>query len=113
MWPTVIRSQRLVLAGPAGVARLDAAGGALQDRIDDDPGPRRQVLAVVEKLGDHLVAGHERQRHESREVEAGATREGAEVGAADARQPGLEAGPAGLVDDGLVERDQPQRGHRS
>jgi hypothetical protein len=47
--------------GAAGFARVDAARGALQDRVDDDPGTGREVDAVGEQLGDRLVPGDQRQ----------------------------------------------------
>ena len=59
------------VAGHAVLARLDAAGRAGEHRVEDDPGAGLQVLAVLEQLGDHLVAGHERQRHDRGEVERG------------------------------------------
>ena len=91
------------------VAGVDAPGGAGEHRVDDDAGARRQVLAVVDQLGDHLVAGDERHRDHRGEVEAGASRQRPEVGAADARQPGPQPRPAGPVDPRLVDRHQPQR----
>ena len=81
-------------AGRAVLAGLHAAGGAGQHRVEHDPGAGRQVLAVVQELADDLVAGHERQRHEGGEVEAGLAGQRAEVGAADAGQPGADPGPA-------------------
>jgi hypothetical protein len=50
-----------------------AARGAGQHRIDDDALARPQFPHVVEQVGDHLVAQHERHRHQGGEVEAGAS----------------------------------------
>ncbi len=90
-------------------ARLDAAGEAGEHRVDHHAGARGQVVAVVEQVGHHLVAGHERQRHETGEVVAGAARQRTEVGAADPGQPGAQPRPARPRDRRLVAGGEPQR----
>ena len=59
-----------VLAGRAVRAELgEPARRAAEHRRQDHAGAGLQVVAVVEQLAHDLVARHERQRHERREVE--------------------------------------------
>jgi hypothetical protein len=43
--------------GRAHRARRQPAGGTGEHRVEHHPGAARQVVAVVEQLADHLVAG--------------------------------------------------------
>ena len=96
-----------LLAGCAG--RRHAARGAGEHRIDDDALARPEVPDVVEQVGDHLVAEHERHRHEGGEIEAGAPGQGVEVGTADARHPRCQADPTTARRLGVPAVDVAQR----
>ena len=91
-------------------APLDAAGRTGQHRLQDDPGPRRELLEVVEQFGDHLVAGDEGHGHQRREVERDPAGQRGQVGAADPRQSRLEPPPAGAGHPRLVRVHQPEWG---
>ena len=58
--------------------------------------------AVVE-VADHLVAGHERERHDRLEVAAGVAVDRGQVAAADAGEAGPDAHPAGPGELGRVD----------
>ncbi len=91
----MIRLQRLVAAGGAGVARVDAAGRAGEHRVDHHAGAgragprsRRAARPTTSWPGTNGIdtsAG---------EVEAGPPGQRAQVGAADAGQRGCEAAPS-------------------
>ena len=61
------------------------------------------VAVAVDQVGDDLVAGHERERHDRLEVARAVPVDGGEVGAADAGEAGLEAHPVGAGSVGRVD----------
>ena len=113
-WPTVIRSQRLVR--PARAARRRAPPRAPRRPAPGRarPGCRRQVLAVVEQLADHLVAGNERHRDERGEVQRRRARDSvprSEPQMPDSR--GRTRAQPGTPDHAARRGHQPQRRHRA
>src|SRR3990172_11317844 len=100
-------------AGGTGRAGLEPAGPAAEHRREHHPGARREIVHAVDELADHLVAGHERQRHERREVERGPPGERREVGAADAREPRPDTRPAGIGRLGVLPVHEADRSERT
>ena len=78
----------------ARLARLDAAGGAGQDRVDHHAGAGGQVLAVVEEVGHDLVARHERHRHDARRSSGWCARTGRRGRSRRRRRGGSAAAPS-------------------
>jgi hypothetical protein len=103
------------LAGLAVAAQLLAARGARQHAAEHDTGAGRQVAALFHQLADDLVAGHERRRHERREVEARLPRDRRQVAAADAGHRRFDARPAvaALGRLGVLQVDEPKRCERA
>ena len=102
-------------AGGAVRTQRFAASRAREHAAHHDAGARRQVITVLRELTDDLVAGHERRRHERREVEGRPAGDRGEIAAADAGEERLHRRPAVVAVRrlGVLDVHEPQRGERS